>query len=132
MISYKLQEMGFRGQGSLSIRLPSLEKYDGAPDFDQIDHFFYEINNYFDYFRLTPIERLKDIQGYLKEKAAQFYMQNIARCVQQWTMACFGCELFNYFFPRNFIELIRKCFNNLTQGHKPLLDYSRNIEILAE
>jgi len=76
-VTYELCEIGIgiSRRSSTSIRLLSPEKYDGSPDFDWIEHFFYEINNYFDYFRLMPIERIKHIQGYLKGKAAHLYMQ---------------------------------------------------------
>jgi len=115
-----------------NIKMPPPEKYDGSPDFDKFERFIFSANNYYKWADLTAEERIQHIQALLKGNAAHFYMQNVARNPSEWTMSRFGKELFNYCFPRNYIELIQQHFDNLKQGRKPLLDYIRIIEKMAE
>jgi len=89
-------------------------------------------NTYYRWAGLSPEERIEHIQSLLKGKAAHFYMQNVAKDPSKWTMARLGRELFDYCFPRNFLELIQRRFDSLTQGRKLFLDYIRNIERMAE
>jgi len=127
-----IEEYSGTSKTKSNVKMPLPEKFDGSPDFDKFERFIFSANAYYSWAGLNSEERIQHVQSLLKGTAAYFYMQNVARDPAAWTMARFGKELFDYCFPRNFVELAQKRFDNLVQGRKQLLDFIRTIEKLAE
>ena len=67
----------------------------------------------------------------LTGKAKKFYINYIATKQHLWTIARIIPALFDYCFPNDILEQLRKKWEQMTQGKRRVQDYVRELEGLA-
>jgi Holliday junction resolvase RusA-like endonuclease len=87
--------------------------------------------NYMDVMRVKDELMLKLIGDMLSGKAKGFYIDYVATKQHRWTIAKLIPALFDFCFPNDTMEQLRKKWENITQGKRRVQDYAREIEKLA-
>ncbi|EUC54685.1 retrotransposon gag protein, partial [Rhizoctonia solani AG-3 Rhs1AP] len=115
----KLQLSGFK------TKLPTT--YNGSSDFDTYKQFVYEIETWVEDTGFEDHKAVRHIKGFLKDKAATFYMTHVAPEVSKYTLTLVFQELFDYCFPPDIQARIRRKFNNLSQTDRGFRDFYREL-----
>ncbi|KDN48928.1 hypothetical protein RSAG8_02281, partial [Rhizoctonia solani AG-8 WAC10335] len=115
----KLQLSGFKTM------LPTT--YDGSSDFDVYEQFVYEVETWVEDTGFEDYEAVRHIKGFLKDKAAIFYMSHVAPEVSKYTLTLVFQELFDYCFPPDIKAQIRYEFNNMVQMDSSFRDFYREL-----
>jgi hypothetical protein len=115
----KLQLSGFK------IKLPST--YNGSADFDVFKQFIYEVEIWVEDTGFNDREAVRHVKGFLKDKAATFYMLHVAPESAKYTLTLLQQELFDYCFPTDAQARIRRKFNNLHQTDRGFRDFYREL-----
>ena len=111
--------------------MPMPDKYDGKADIDKFDAWSYNVMNYMEFVGADDRAMIRVIPRLISGKAEKFYMQYVSRNPDRYTVAVFIRKLFDYCFPDDFIEQMRRKWENLSQGKSRVRDYAREIEDLA-
>ena len=111
--------------------MPVPGSYDGKPDLDVFDSWTFSIVNYMEFMRADDESMIRLLETLVTGIAKQFYMSSVARKPHKFTVARFIRKLFDYCFPDDVIERLRRRWENLTQGKKRVRDYARELENLA-
>ena len=75
---------------------------------------------------------IKLLGSSLTGKANTFYMRYVALKQDKWTVDTLITALFDYCFPNNTMELLRRKWDETVQGKKRVLEYARELENLAQ
>ena len=75
---------------------------------------------------------IKLLGSLLTGKANTFYMRYIALKQEKWMVDKLITALFDYCFPNNTMELLRRKWDETVQGKKRVLEYARELENLAQ
>ncbi|OCH83526.1 hypothetical protein OBBRIDRAFT_702601, partial [Obba rivulosa] len=106
--------------------------YTGEPNYETFQKWVLEAK---DWLRLSYIRRqnrVARLKKYLSGRAFTFYMRDVARKPQDWTLTKFLDSLFNHCFPTNFREIQRTRYRAYKQNGHPIRDYQRGLERLAQ
>ncbi|KAG8751000.1 hypothetical protein FRC11_009815, partial [Ceratobasidium sp. 423] len=87
----KLQLSGFKTK--------LLSTYTRNPDYDIFEQFMYEVETWVEDTGFEERDTVRHVKGFLKDKAASFYMDHIAPEITKYTMKKLFQELFEYCFP---------------------------------
>ncbi|CUA78236.1 Transposon Ty3-I Gag-Pol polyprotein [Rhizoctonia solani] len=116
----KLQLSGFK------TKLPMT--YSGTSDFDTFEQFMYEIELWVEDTGFEDHEAVRHIKGFLKDKAATFYMSHIAPESSKYTLTVLFQELFDYCFLPDIQARIRHKFSNMNQTNRGFKDFYRELK----
>ena len=93
-------------------------KYDGKADLDVFDAWTFDIVNYMRFMNVDDESMVQLLAKFVTGDAQVFYMRYVARKQHHYTVARFIRKLFDFCFPDDVIERLRKKWDNLTQGKK--------------
>jgi hypothetical protein len=113
------------------VTVPEPKAYFGTKNYDEFEEWLYSVNNYYKLTGLPKHLRVRHIKGYLKGKAASWYMQFVAPQPWKWTMKRVGEALFDHFFPPQLRSELRRRFNNATQGSRNIKEWIQYVTTLA-
>jgi len=105
--------------------------YSGEPDFTLYQKWVLEAKDWLKYSFVQRKHRVPRLKKYLAGRAFLFYMRDVARTPERWTLAHFLKELFDYCFPTNFRTIQREKFLEFSQRGSAVRDYRRALEELA-
>ena len=111
------------------MKLP--EPYDGKADLDAFDRWTFKVTNYSKVMRISDKTMIRIMADLLTGKAQGFYMDYVAMRQDRWTLATIFPALFDYCFPNDIMQRLRKKWDNMAQGKSRVEDYSREMEKLA-
>jgi len=106
-------------------------KYDGRADLEAFDEWAFKVTNYAKGMKLSTKSIIRLISDLVTGKAANFYMMYVAKCQKEWTLARLFPAMFDYCFPNDILQKLRRKWDNMTQGKSRVEDYAREIEKLA-
>jgi len=113
---------------------PKLEKppiYDGKADLDTFDRWAFKVSNYAKGMRLSNKSMIRLVADLVTGKATDFYMIYVADCQREWTLARLIPALFDYCFPNDIMQKLRRRWDNIVQGKTRVQEYARDVEKLA-
>ncbi|QRV92218.1 Transposon Ty3-G Gag-Pol polyprotein [Ceratobasidium sp. AG-Ba] len=99
------------------------EPYDGSDDFTAFELLAFNYDNWVLDTKQTEAEAVQHFSKVLKGKASAWYMADIATNQRRYTMKKIYQELFDYCFPPDFIEKLRKDYERLRQNDLLVQDY---------
>ncbi|KAG8685684.1 hypothetical protein FRC11_010221 [Ceratobasidium sp. 423] len=112
----KLQLSGFK------TKLPST--YIGNPDYDVFEQFVYEVETWVEDTGFEEKDTVRHVKGFLKDKAASFYMDHVAPEITKYMMKKLFQELFEYCFPPDVKARLRQRFMSLHQSDRGFKDFT--------
>ncbi|QRW04576.1 Transposon Tf2-1 polyprotein [Ceratobasidium sp. AG-Ba] len=95
----KLEKLKLSGYKT---KLPT--PYNGESNYDIYKQFVHEVDTWVQDTGFSDREAIRHIKGFLKDKAATFYMNHVAPNPRKYTMTKLWSELFEYCFPPNDLE----------------------------
>ena len=107
------------------------ETYDGKADNDVFDEWAYSVVNYAKVMKVQDRTMIRMINNLVLDKVKGFYMIYVANKESEWTLDTIFPTMFDYCFPKNFIRMLRKRWDNLIQGKQRVQDYIHEIKKLA-
>ena len=107
------------------------ETYNGKADIDVFNDWAYSIVNYAKVMKVKDQTMIRFMNDLVSDKAKGFYMSYVANKESQWTLDSIFPAIFDYCFPKNMMRLLRKRWDNLSQGKRGVQDYAREVERLA-
>ena len=114
-----------------NVKMSLPDPYDGTPDMDWFDEWAFDLINYMDVMNIEDSVMVKMMARLLTKKGKQFYLSYVAKDPRRWTVAKMIPRIFNYCFPSDVLEQLRRKWDRLVQGKKQVRDYAREIENLA-
>ncbi|KDN43022.1 hypothetical protein RSAG8_06345, partial [Rhizoctonia solani AG-8 WAC10335] len=117
----RLQLSGFK------TKLPTT--YNGSSDFDTYEQFVYKVEIWVEDTGFKDPKAVRHIKGFLKDKAANFYMSHVATEASKYMLTAVFQELFDYCFPPNIQVCIHRKFNNMTQTDRGFRDFYRELHL---
>jgi L-lactate utilization protein LutC len=96
-----------------------LESYKSEKNYNKFEQFIYDYNNWCIDTHQKESSSVRLVSQFLKDKAAQWYMANVAPRQGAYTMSKLYQELFDYCFPPYFKEDLHKKYNEKKQGGVP-------------
>jgi hypothetical protein len=114
------------------VKVDSPGVYNGKDDLDAFDKWAVDVKTWKSVNRLSDRFALRIMGKYLSGKAYTFYKKFVYRDLKQWTLKTVFEGLFDYCFPRNFIQELRKQLMTATQGKARVTDFARDIELMAD
>ncbi|EUC58433.1 aspartyl protease [Rhizoctonia solani AG-3 Rhs1AP] len=116
----KLQLSGFK------TKLPAT--YTGTQDYDIFEQFVYEVETWVEDTGFKEKDAIRHVKGFLKDKAATFYMDHVAPEITTYTMKKLFQELFEYCFPPDVKARLRRRFMSLNQSDRGFKDFTRQLK----
>jgi len=105
--------------------------YDGKADLEAFDQWTFSVTNYAKVMRVSDKTMIRVMTDLVSGKAKGFYMDYVAMRQDRWTLATLFPAIFDYCFPNDIMERLRKRWNNMSQGKSRVEDYARDMEKLA-
>ena len=96
------------------MKLP--EPYDGKADLDAFDQWTFKVTNYSKVMQISDKIMIRIMADLLTSKAQGFYMDYVAMQQDRWTLATIFPALFDYCFPNDIMQHLRKKWDNMAQG----------------
>ncbi|EUC65737.1 hypothetical protein RSOL_452840, partial [Rhizoctonia solani AG-3 Rhs1AP] len=115
----KLQLSGFK------TKLPAT--YTGTQDYDIFEQFVYEVETWVEDTGFKEKDAIRHVKGFLKDKAATFYMDHVAPEITTYTMKKLFQELFEYCFPPDVKARLRRRFMSLNQSDRGFKDFTPHV-----
>jgi len=113
----------------VKMKLP--EPYDGKADLDAFDQWTFRVTNYAKVMQVSDKTMIRVMADLVTGKAQGFYMDYVAMRQSRWTLATLFPAMFDYCFPNDIMQRLRKKWDNMTQGKSRVQDYARDMEKLA-
>ena len=113
----------------VKMQLP--ESYDGRPDPDVFATWTQKIIGYMEYMGVNDESMIRVMSNLVTGDAERFYMKYVAKNPDNYTIDKFFKDLYDYCFPDDFNEKLRRQWDKLTQGKKRVREFSREVEDLA-
>ena len=88
--------------------MPVSGSYDGKLDLDIFDSWTFSIVNYMEFMRADNESMIRLLETLITGIVKQFYMSSVARKPHKFTVMRFICKLFDYCFPDDVIECLRR------------------------
>ena len=102
----------------------------GIANMDVLDNWGFKVMNYMEVMEVSDKLMIKLLGSSLTRKANTFYMQYIALKQDKWTVDMLITTLFDYCFPNNTIELLRKKWDKQFKARKECWNTPENMRIL--
>ncbi|QRV79860.1 Transposon Tf2-1 polyprotein [Ceratobasidium sp. AG-Ba] len=118
----KLEKLKLSGYKT---KLPT--PYNGKSNYDIYEQFVYEVDTWVQDTGFSDREAIQHIKGFLKDKAATFYMNHVAPNPRKYTMTELWSELFEYCFPPDVKARQRKKFYQTHQSERGFRDFVREL-----
>ncbi|QRV82348.1 Transposon Ty3-G Gag-Pol polyprotein [Ceratobasidium sp. AG-Ba] len=99
------------------------DSYDGTDDFTAFELSAFNYDNWVLDTKQSEAEAVRHFSKVLKGKASAWYMAHVATNQRRYTMKKIYQELFDYCFPPDFIEKLRKQYERLRQNDLSVQDY---------
>ncbi|GAB1525782.1 hypothetical protein RhiTH_008948 [Rhizoctonia solani] len=97
--------------------------YKGKVDIDKYNMFIFNYKLYLSDTKLSNRKAVLTVSQFLEDKAATWYMMNVAPDPEAYTMETIYVGLYKYCFPPNFKEEVRRQYNQKRQGDLSVQDY---------
>ncbi|KAG8731517.1 hypothetical protein FRC11_003933, partial [Ceratobasidium sp. 423] len=97
--------------------------YKGDADIDKYDIFMFSYDLFVADTKLNDSKAVLTISRFLDDKAASWYMLNVAPNPGMYTMEAVYIGLYDYCFPPHFKEEMRLLYNKKKQGDSSIQDY---------
>ncbi|KAG8689120.1 hypothetical protein FRC11_004054 [Ceratobasidium sp. 423] len=107
-------------------KLPST--YVGNPDYDVFEQFMYKVETWVEDTGFEEKDVVRHVKGFLKDKAASFYMDHVAPEITKYMMKKLFQELFKYCFPPDIKARLRWHFMSLHQLDHGFKDFTRQLK----
>ncbi|GAB1524382.1 hypothetical protein RhiTH_007536 [Rhizoctonia solani] len=104
--------------------------YKGEADIDKLDMFIFSYNLYVSDTRLSNSKAVLTVSQFLDNKAASWYMLNVALDPGRYSMESIYVGLYDYCFPPDFKDDMRKLYNEKKQGDSGVQDYFAKLACL--
>jgi len=114
---------------SVKMKLPA--PYNGKADLDAFDQWTFRVTNYAKVMKISDKTMIRVIADLVTDKAQGFYMDYVATRQERWTLASLFPAMFDYCFPNDIMQRLRKKWDNMVQGKGRVQDYARDMEKLA-
>ena len=106
------------------------KEYDGAAVVGAYHRFIRESDAYLRDGRVKGSRKIFLLSYYLTGKAYDFYTQKVSINEEQWTLAQFYEELFNFCFPVDYRMQLRKTLTRCHQNEKSVAEYAYELQDL--
>ncbi|KAF8666245.1 hypothetical protein RHS04_09699 [Rhizoctonia solani] len=97
--------------------------YKGKADIDKYDMFIFNYKLYLSDTKLSDRKAVLTVSRFLEDKAATWYMMNVAPDPEAYTMETIYVGLYEYCFPPDFKEEVQRQYNQKRQGDLSVQDY---------
>ncbi|CEL62322.1 hypothetical protein RSOLAG1IB_12547 [Rhizoctonia solani AG-1 IB] len=97
--------------------------YKGEANIDKYDMFIFNYKLYLSDTKLSDRKAVLTVSRFLEDKAATWYMMNVAPDPESYTMEAIYVGLYEYCFPPDFKEEVRRQYNQKRQGDSSVQDY---------
>ena len=114
------------------IKIDPPSTYNGKPDLDVFDRWALEVKTWVRLTRLSEEIAITLLNKYVTGKASTYYMKFVAGKEKEWSITLIFEGLFGYCFPKNFKSDLRRKLMSATQGKSEIIDYYKDIEIMAD
>ncbi|KAG8687330.1 hypothetical protein FRC09_013563, partial [Ceratobasidium sp. 395] len=113
----KQAKSGYKAQA------PKTFSGEGTPNIDKFEHFVFDYDNWIIEVRLDEESSIRNISRFLDGKASTWYMLNVAPAIEDWTLSQVYQGIYEYCFPADFKEIMRKKYLKKSQGESSVQDY---------
>jgi hypothetical protein len=110
------------------VKMEPPQKYDGKPSIDVFEKWLYHVNEYFKYNQLSRTARVRTLPNYLSDKAARWFMDNVAQNPREWTLDSISRAMVNDLFPRDIKDKLRARYEGSYQGNMSVREWSQYLE----
>ncbi|KAF8752463.1 hypothetical protein RHS01_07674 [Rhizoctonia solani] len=110
-------------QARSGYKAQSPKTYKGEADIDKLDMFIFSYDLYVSDTRLSDSKAVLTVSRFLDDKAASWYMLNVAPDPGSYSMESIYVGLYDYCFPPDFKDDMRKLYNEKKQGDSGVQDY---------
>ncbi|QRW20520.1 Zinc finger, CCHC-type [Rhizoctonia solani] len=117
-------------QAQSGYKAQSPKTYKGKADIDKLDMFIFSYNLYVSDTRLSDSKAVLTVSQFLDNKAASWYMLNVALDPGSYSMELIYVGLYDYCFPPDFKDNMRKLYNKKKQGDLGVQDYFAKLACL--
>ncbi|KAF8711486.1 thyroid hormone mediated signaling pathway, partial [Rhizoctonia solani] len=117
-------------QARSGYKAQSPKTYKGKADIDKLDMFIFSYNLYVSDTRLSDSKAVLTVSQFLDNKAASWYMLNVAPDPGSYSMELIYVGLYDYCFPPDFKDNMRKLYNEKKQGDLGVQDYFAELACL--
>ncbi|QRW22397.1 hypothetical protein RhiXN_09984 [Rhizoctonia solani] len=117
-------------QAQSGYKAQSPKTYKGKADIDKLDMFIFSYNLYVSDTRLSDSKAVLTVSQFLDDKAASWYMLNVAPDPGSYSMESIYVRLYDYCFPPDFKDDMRKLYNEKKQGDLGVQDYFAKLACL--
>ncbi|KEP45450.1 hypothetical protein V565_272390 [Rhizoctonia solani 123E] len=97
--------------------------YKGEADIDKYDVFIFNYKLFVGDTKLSDSKAVLTMSRFLEEKAAAYFMLNVAPRPEEFTMQSVFVGLYEYCFPPDFKDEMRRKYNQKRQGESSVQDY---------
>ncbi|KEP44986.1 zinc knuckle protein [Rhizoctonia solani 123E] len=97
--------------------------YKGEADIDKYDVFIFNYKLFVDDTKLSNGKAVLTMSRFLEDKAATYFMLNVAPRPERHTMQSVFVGLYEYCFPPDFKDKMRRKYNRKCQGDSSVQDY---------
>ncbi|KAJ7286317.1 hypothetical protein C8J57DRAFT_1461461 [Mycena rebaudengoi] len=105
--------------------------YNGDPVFETFESWTLEVRDWVKESYIRRSMQVSRLKKYLEGRALTWYMREVARAPQKWTLNRFLEALFNYCFPVDFRSIQRKKFQRYEQRKHTIKEYRTEMEVLS-
>lgn len=104
--------------------------YSGSVDVKKVNRFMQDCESYLEVLDDDPVRDVYNISRFLDGAARDFYDVVVSGNYEDWTLGTFFREMFDYCFPIDFREKIRKEIENCRQGGRRVKVFTHELENL--
>ncbi|KAG9074015.1 hypothetical protein FRC06_010993, partial [Ceratobasidium sp. 370] len=106
------------------------KSYNGEADFDKFELFVFNYDNWCLDTQLSVRKRVRNVSRFLDGKASVWYMSNVAPNINTYDMKGIYQGIFDYCFPPDFRENLRRKYMRKQQGDQSVQDYFAELELM--
>ncbi|KAI0045406.1 hypothetical protein FA95DRAFT_1495443, partial [Auriscalpium vulgare] len=106
--------------------------YDGTPDFKKFQKWTFESKDFIGFSFIRRKHQVRRLKKYLDGRALAFYMRDVAKKPEKWTLRRFFEALFDHCFPANFRTIQREKYMAFAQKGHPVRNFRHDLEDLAD
>ncbi|KAG8693769.1 hypothetical protein FRC08_008909 [Ceratobasidium sp. 394] len=106
------------------------KSYNGEPDFDKFELFVFNYDNWCLDTKLSTRKCVRNVSRFLEGKPSIWYMSNVAPNINTYDMKRIYQGIFDYCFPPDFKENLRRKYMRKQQGDQSVQDYFAELELM--
>ncbi|KAG8792113.1 hypothetical protein FRC12_007165 [Ceratobasidium sp. 428] len=106
------------------------KSFNGEADFDKFELFVFNYDNWCQDTKLSTPKRVRNISRFLEGKASTWYMSNVAPNLNSYDMKSVYQGIFDYCFPPDFKENLRRKYMRKLQGDQSVQDYFAELDLM--